>query len=41
MRRSYQGLAVAVETRPHDTQDTDDEQDGEGHALSPACGACG
>jgi hypothetical protein len=29
--RSYQGLAVAVQMRPHDAQDGDDEQDGEGH----------
>jgi len=32
---------MAVQTGPYDTQDTDDEQDGEGHAPSPACGACG
>jgi len=25
------GLAVAVQTRPHDAQDGGDEQDGEGH----------
>jgi len=28
-RRSSRGLAVAVQTRPHDAQDGDDEQDGE------------
>jgi len=30
-RRPLKGLAAAVQTRPHDTQDGDDEQDGEGH----------
>jgi len=30
-RRSQEGLAVAVRTGPHDAQDGDDEQDGEGH----------
>jgi len=30
-RRSSRGLAVAVQTRPYDAQDGEDEQDGEGH----------
>ncbi len=28
------GLAVAVQTRPHDTQDGDEEQDGAGHIAA-------
>jgi hypothetical protein len=30
-RRSSRGLAVAVQTRPYDAQDSGDEQDGEGY----------
>ncbi len=29
-----EGLAVAVQTRPYDAQDDDDEQDGEGHGRA-------